>query len=42
MALPTEIVFEHGFDLLDGGIKFNSKAFEVLASGQRSCLWTRL
>ncbi|OCK91452.1 carbohydrate-binding module family 12 protein [Cenococcum geophilum 1.58] len=31
MALPTEMVFEHGFDPLEGGIKFDNKAFEVFS-----------
>ncbi|PVH70220.1 carbohydrate-binding module family 12 protein [Cadophora sp. DSE1049] len=31
MALPTEMVFEHGFDPLDGGIKFDNKAFEIFS-----------
>jgi hypothetical protein len=31
VALPTETVFSHGFDPLEGGIKFGSNAFEVFS-----------
>jgi hypothetical protein len=31
MALPTETVFTHGFDPLEGGIKFGADAFTVFS-----------
>jgi len=31
MALPTETVFSHGFDPLDGGIKFGAEPFVVFS-----------
>ncbi|KAK4223057.1 carbohydrate-binding module family 12 protein [Podospora fimiseda] len=31
MALPTEMVFAHGFDPLEGGIKFDDGAFKIFS-----------
>jgi hypothetical protein len=31
MALPTELVFAHGFDPLEGGINFGAGPFEVFS-----------
>ncbi len=31
LALPTETVYSHGFDPLEGGIKFGSEAFKIFS-----------
>ena len=36
LALPTETVFSHGFDPLEGGIKFGADAFQVFSQ------WTEI
>lgn len=36
LALPTEVVFSHGFDPLQGGIAFGKEPFEVFSQ------WTEI